>query len=51
MVEGSKDVYVWVINIFMYFVFLNEQVRDFLFVEKNIVKFLLENLVNNYVYW
>lgn len=50
-VEGSKDAYVRAINTFTHSVLSNEQVRDPSPAEKNTVKLLLENLVNNYSYW
>lgn len=50
-VEGSKDAYVRAINTFTHSALSNEQVRDPSPAEKNTVKLLLENLVNNYAYW
>lgn len=49
-VEGSKDAYVRAINTFTHSPLSNEQVRDPSPAEKNTVKLLLENLVNNYAY-
>lgn len=50
-VEGSKDAYVRAINTFTHSALSNEQVRDPSPAEKNTVKLLLDNLVNNYAYW
>lgn len=50
-VEGSKDAYVRAINTFTHSALSNEQVRDPSPAEKNTVKLLLENLVDNYAYW
>ena len=50
-VEGSKDAYVRAINTFAHSALSNAQVRDPSPAEKNTVKVLLENLVNNYAYW
>lgn len=50
-VEGSKDAYVRAINTFTHSALSTEQVRDPSPAEKNTVKLLLENLVNNYAYW
>lgn len=50
-VEGSKDAYVRAINTFTHSALSNEQVRDPSSAEKNTVKLLLDNLVNNYAYW
>lgn len=50
-VDGSKDAYVRAINTFTHSALSNEQVRDPSPAEKNTVKLLLENLVNNYAYW
>lgn len=45
---GNKDAYVRAINTFSHSALSNEQVRDPTPPEKNTVKLLLENLVNNY---
>lgn len=50
-VDGSKDAYVRAINTFTHSALSNEQVRDPSPAEKNTVKLLLDNLVNNYAYW
>jgi len=50
-VEGSKDAYVRAINTFTHSALSNAQIRDPSPAEKNTVKLLLENLVNNYAYW
>ncbi|MCL7407275.1 AAA family ATPase [Paradonghicola geojensis] len=50
-VEGSKDAYVRAINTFTHSALSNEQVRYPSTAEKNTVKLLLDNLVNNYAYW
>ncbi len=50
-VEGSKDAYVRAINTFTHSALSNEQVSEPSPAEKNTVKLLLENLVNNYAYW
>lgn len=50
-VEGSKDAYVRAINTFTHSALSSEQVRDPSPAEKNTVKLLLDNLVNNYAYW
>jgi hypothetical protein len=45
---GNKDAYVRVINTFSHSALSNEQVRDPTPPEKNTVKLLLDNLINNY---
>lgn len=50
-VEGSKDAYVRAINTFTHSALSNAQIRDPSPAEKNTMKLLLENLVNNYAYW
>lgn len=50
-VEGSKDAYVRAINTFTHSTLSNEQVSEPSPAEKNTVKLLLDNLVNNYAYW
>jgi wobble nucleotide-excising tRNase len=50
-VEGSKDAYVRAINTFTHSALSSEQVRDPSPAEKNTVKLLLDNLLNNYAYW
>ena len=50
-VDGSKDAYVRAIKTFTHSALSNEQVRDPSPAEKNTVKLLLDNLVNNYAYW
>jgi wobble nucleotide-excising tRNase len=49
--EGSKEAYVRVINTFSHSSLSTEQVRDPTPQEKQTVKLLLNNLVNNYGYW
>jgi wobble nucleotide-excising tRNase len=49
--EGNKEAYVRVINTFSHSSLSTEQVRDPTPQEKQTVKLLLNNLVNNYGYW
>ena len=49
--EGSKDAYLRVINTFSHSSLSTEQVADPTPPEKQTVKFLLDNLINNYGYW
>lgn len=49
--EGSKDAYVRAINTFTHSALSNEQVRDPTPPEKQTVRLLLENLVDNYGFW
>lgn len=50
-VEGSKNAYVKAINTFTHSALSSEQAPHPSLAEKNIVKLLLENLLNNYAYW
>lgn len=49
--QGSKEAYVRVINTFSHSSLSTEQVRDPTPPEKQTVKLLLDNLINNYGYW
>ena len=49
--QGSKDAYLRVINTFSHSSLSTEQVADPTPQEKQTVKFLLDNLINNYGYW
>ena len=49
--EGSKEAYVRAINTFTHSALSNEQVSDPSPAEKNTVKLLLKNLLDNYAYW
>lgn len=49
--EGSKEAYVRVINTFSHSSLSTEQVGDPTPQEKQTVKLLLDNLINNYGYW
>lgn len=49
--QGSKEAYVRVINTFSHSSLSAEQVRDPTPPEKQTVKLLLDNLINNYGYW
>ena len=49
--EGSKEAYIRTIHTFSHSSLSTEQVRDPTLQEKQTVKFLLDNLVNNYGYW
>ncbi|MEX1660605.1 AAA family ATPase [Thioclava sp. 15-R06ZXC-3] len=49
--SGSKEAYVRTINTFSHSSLSTDQVRDPTPQEKQTVKFLLENLVNNYGFW
>lgn len=48
---GSKEAYVRTINTFSHSSLSTDQVRDPTPQERQTVKFLLENLINNYGYW
>jgi hypothetical protein len=48
---GSKEAYVRTINTFSHSSLSTDQVRDPTPQEKQTVKLLLENLINNYGYW
>lgn len=50
-VQGNKESYVRVINTFSHSSLSTEQVRDPTPPEKQTVKLLLDNLINNYGYW
>lgn len=49
--QGSKDAYLRVINTFSHSSLSTEQVADPTPQEKRTVKFLLDNLIDNYGYW
>ena len=49
--EGSKEAYVRTINTFSHSSLSTDQVRDPTPQEKKTVKFLLDNLIDNYGYW
>jgi hypothetical protein len=49
--QGSKEAYVRVINTFSHSSLSTDQVRDPTPPEKQTVKLLLDNLINNYGYW